>query len=130
MKRRSLRKHIFKIIFRLEFNEDIEEQIQLYVKELNSADEQDIEYITRQVKGIIEQIQHLDQLINKNAKKWTTNRMSKVDLSLLRLALYEIYYDEDIPTNVALNEAIELAKLYGGANSSSFINGVISKIIN
>ena len=69
----------------------------------------------------------LDEMINKTAKGWETSRMGKVDLTLIRLAVYEIKYDDEIPTGVAINEAVELAKKFGQDNSPSFINGILAK---
>ena len=66
-------------------------------------------------------------MINKETKGWETGRMGKVDLTLIRLAVYEMKYDDDIPTGVAINEAVELAKKFGQDNSPSFINGVLAK---
>lgn len=66
-------------------------------------------------------------MINQRAKGWTTQRMAKVDLTILRLAVYEIVFDDDVPTGVAINEAVELAKRFGQEESSGFINGVLAK---
>ena len=66
-------------------------------------------------------------MINKQAKGWTTQRMGKVDLTILRLAVYEIIYDENVPVGVAINEAVELAKRYGQDESSGFVNGILAK---
>ena len=70
----------------------------------------------------------IDSLLNENAKGWKTTRMNKVDLSVLRLAVYEMKWDEDIPEGVAINEAVELAKRFGGENSGSFVNGILGKL--
>ena len=70
----------------------------------------------------------IDSLLNENAKGWKTSRMNKVDLTILRLAVYEMKWDEDIPDGVAINEAVELAKRFGGENSGSFVNGILGKL--
>lgn len=130
MSRRELREQIFKFIFRAEFNEmdEMPEQEKLFLEdyELN-LDEKDAAYISEKSAKILEKLQELDGLINDHALGWTTDRMSKVDLTILRLAVYEIRFDEDVPTGVAINEAVEIAKKYGQEESSSFINGVLAK---
>ena len=75
----------------------------------------------------VEKLDEIDAMINKQAKGWTTQRMGKVDLTILRLAVYEIVFDEDVPTGVAINEAVELAKRFGQEESSGFVNGVLAK---
>ncbi len=130
MSRRELREQIFKFIFRAEFNEmdEMPEQEKLYLEddELN-LEEKDADYISNKSEKILEKLNELDQMIDDEALGWTTSRMSKVDLSILRLAVYEIRFDEDVPTGVAINEAVELAKKYGQEESPSFVNGVLAK---
>ena len=83
---------------------------------------------TWSIRRIAEKIDEIDEAINKAAVKWTTDRMSKVDLTILRLAYYEMKIDEDIPEKVAVDQAIELAKKYGTDDSPSFVNGVLAKL--
>lgn len=132
MNRRKLREQIFKLLFSVEFNE-IEEmpfQIKMFFEqEENAADEQDTEYITNKVKGIMEHLEEIDQKINQVAEKWTTKRMGKVELTLIRIAVYEIQFDEDIPTSVAINEAVELCKIFGQEESAGFVNGVLARVV-
>ena len=78
---------------------------------------------------IKENLEQIDGQINEAAKGWRTDRMGKVELTLLRLAVYEMKYDDDIPQGVAINEAVELAKIFGGDTSSAFINGVLAKLV-
>ncbi len=130
MSRRELREQIFKFIFRVEFNgiEEMDEQERLFFDDDElAADEKDIGYISQKSEKILEKLGEIDELINTRAKGWTTQRMGKVDLTILRLAVYEIVFDEDIPTGVAINEAVELAKKFGQEESSSFVNGVLAK---
>ncbi|MDE6620325.1 MAG: transcription antitermination factor NusB [Lachnospiraceae bacterium] len=138
MSRRELREQIFKYIFRIEFNdrEEMPEQEQFFFEALkmetqeNEAPkirDEDAAYISSKSNRIIEKLDELDGMINKQAKGWTTQRMGKVDLTILRLAVYEIVYDEDVPTGVAINEAVELAKKFGQEESSGFVNGVLAK---
>lgn len=133
MSRRELREQIFKFIFRVEFNdrEEMSEQERLFFDDDElAANEKDIEYISQKSEKILEKLDEIDELINTHAKGWTTQRMGKVDLTILRLAVYEIVFDEDIPTGVAINEAVELAKKFGQDESSSFVNGVLAKFTN
>ena len=130
MKRRELREHTFKLVFMKEFYapELLEEEMKLYLDSEELADYTDEEKV--RIKERAEQVlEKADELINQYAKGWQTRRMAKVDLSLIRLALYEIRYDETVPDKVAINEAIELAKQYGGNDSPSFINGILGKIV-
>ena len=90
--------------------------------------ENTFKFISNRVDAIAEKIDEIDEAINKAAVKWTTDRMSKVDLTILRLAYYEMKIDEDIPEKVAVDQAIELAKKYGTDDSPSFVNGVLAKL--
>ena len=131
MGRSELREHIFKMIFGLEFseNEQINEQLELYLDQLVDVQEKDYDYMLEKAKGIAGKVAEIDQIINENTTGWKTSRMNKVDLSILRLAVYEMKYDDDIPQGVAINEAVELAKIFGGDTSSAFINGVLAKLV-
>ena len=130
MKRTEQREHIFKMVFGLEFNstEEIPEQLGLYFEQLEDAKDKDKEYIQRKTKDIAARMEELDRIINENTTGWKTSRMNKVDLTILRLAVYEMKWDEEVPVSVAINEAVELAKKFGGEESPAFINGVLAKI--
>ncbi|MBP3477645.1 MAG: transcription antitermination factor NusB [Lachnospiraceae bacterium] len=129
MSRRELREQIFKLLFRVEFNsmEDMAEQEQLFFEEEDAAKEKDAVYVSDKYHKIREKLTEIDALLNERAEGWNTGRMSKVDLTILRLAVYEITYDESVPTGVAINEAVELAKKFGQDASSGFVNGVLAK---
>ena len=131
MRRSELREHIFKMVFSYEFNSDSEmpRQMQLYFEQLESGEpkEADMEYIRTKALAVILKAEELDALINENTRGWKTVRMNKVDLSILRLALYEMRWDDDVPESVAINEAVELAKRFGQDESSGFVNGVLAK---
>ena len=127
MKRRELREHIFQLLFRVEFNgqDEMEEQVSLYVddmKEEEIVEPKDETYIEEKYKKIVE------KLPEKYSKGWKLSRMNKVDLTILRLGVYEMKYDEDIPERVAINEAVELAKKFGGDESPAFVNAVLAKL--
>ena len=124
MVRKELREHIFKMLFQIEFNDpqEMPEQIEYYFSTLEK------EYIKRKYAAVLEKTEEIDELINANAKGWKTTRMNKVDLSILRLAVYEMKWDDEVPVGVAINEAVELAKMFSSDEAPSFINGVLGKI--
>lgn len=131
MNRRKLREHIFYAIFLVEFcgREEVKEQIQLYLENLEYLEVADAVQIQEKAAKIIEAIPDLDDKINESANGWKTKRMNKVDLAILRLALFEILLDEEVPEKVAFDEGIELAKKYSSDEAPSFINGVLAGIV-
>ena len=88
----------------------------------------DLEYIKEVLKGVEEHREEIDELIKSNLQKWKIDRISKVNLSILRLAIYEMNYVSDVPEKVAINEALEITKKYSDEKSVSFINGVLDKV--
>ena len=130
MKRSESREHIFKMVFGLEFNtaDEMPQQLELYFDQLEEAKEKDREYIQKKAQAVAEHSEEIDKLINEHTTGWKTTRMNKVDLTILRLAVYEMKWDDDVPVSVAINEAVELAKRFGGDESPSFINGVLARI--
>ena len=129
MTRREIREQVFSILFRIEFypKEELPEQLQYISEDLDAADP-DVVYIQNKILAVADRVEEIDGMINEVARGWKTTRMGKVDLTLLRLAVYEIKFEDDIPTGVAINEAVELAKKYGTDDSSSFVNGILAKI--
>lgn len=129
MGRREQREQIFKLVFQLEFNDkkDMPEQMKLYLEQEEIQSEKDCTYISEKFEKIQDKLSEMDTLINEQAIGWTTDRMGKVELAIIRLAVYEIKYDDSVPTSVAINEAVELAKKFGQDESSSFVNGVLAK---
>ena len=132
MKRTEQREHIFKMLFGGEFNagEDMPEQLELYFGQLEGAGEKDLDYIREKVQKIASKVEEIDALINEHTTRWKTSRMNKVDLTILRLAVYEMRWDEDVPTGVAIDEAVELAKKYSSEDGPSFVNGVLAKLVD
>lgn len=134
MKRSELRESIFKLLFMGDFNskEEMPEQLVLYFETLEQEhaglDEKDQAYMEQKYQHVQEHLESIDKMLNETASRWKTSRMSKVDLNILRLAVYEMVYDEEIPVRVAINEAVEIAKRFGGDESASFINGILGKI--
>ena len=130
MTRREIRELIFKMVFRVEFHneEEIPEQLRLFMDTQEAASEKDRTYIEHKVQDLLDHLEEIDAIIDRSAQNWKTSRMAKVELTLIRLAVYEIRFEDDIPTGVAINEAVELAKTYGEENSASFVNGVLARI--
>ena len=132
MSRRELREQIFKLIFRAEFydKEELPEQEKLFFEdyELNMKPEDETN-ISEKSNKILEKLDEIDGMINQEAKGWTTERMGKIELTILRLAIYEIKFDEDVPAGVAINEAVEIAKKFGQEESAGFVNGVLAKFV-
>ena len=131
MGRHELREQVFCLLFREEFHpeEDMPEQVKLFLENAeNAINEKDAAYISERYDQIRIRIVELDKLIDKNTEGWDTKRMGKVELTILRLAVYELLFDDDIPAPVAINEAVEIAKTYGQETSGAFVNAILSKI--
>ena len=130
MSRKKARDNAFKCIYELEFdNEKNVERILEFCYEENESKEDEKKYIDVVVNGVKENLESIDRIILSKLKNWSMERIAKIDLAILRLAIYEIMYMDDIPVKVTANEAVELAKLYGNNDSKSFVNGVIAKVI-
>lgn len=148
MTRREIREHVFKLLFQREFHEpeEMEEQMDSYftrmvelsaeeindvlaAREMAELKQEDFAYIRERYQKIAEKLGEIDVLLAEAASGWRLNRMGKVDLNLLRLAVFEIRFDEEIPGKVAVNEAVELAKIYGGDSSAGFVNGILAKVM-
>ena len=130
MTRTELREYVFKLLFRVEFNEpeELAEQEELFFNDDETVfSEKDKAYIADKFERIRDVIPELDEALFAKAEGWNKNRMGKVELTIFRLAIYEILKDDTVPTGVAINEAVELAKRYGQDNSGSFVNGVLAK---
>ena len=131
MTRREMREHTFRLLFLKEFynEEDLGSQVRLYLEEFEDMPEEAKEELGTRVRQIYVRVEELDGQINDVAEGWKTRRMGKVDLTIIRLALYEILHDDAVPEKVAINEAVELAKKFGGDDSPSFINGVLGRLV-
>ena len=139
MTRHELREQIFKILFQIPFYDgyvpalDLED---ISGKESEDVDDilpeeiqKDIDYIDNKVTAIQDRVSEIDNEIDAHSNSWKVARMGKTELAILRVAVYEILFDDDIPNAVAVNEAIELAKVYSDEKSAAFINGVLDGII-
>lgn len=130
MKRSELREQVFKLLFRVEFNtpEEMREQEDLFISTSDvELSEKDAAFVKERYEQVASRITEIDSLINAETKGWDTERIGKVELAILRLAVYEIKFDEQVPTGVAINEAVELSKKFGQDGASSFVNGVLAK---
>jgi len=130
-RRTELREAEFLLLFRLDFqgNEDIREQIDDFFEGEDEFSEEEQKQIAEKVMHVAVRIDEIDAALNEISVGWKTGRMTKVDLTALRLAYYEICFDENIPNGAAINEAVELAKSYGTDSSGSFVNGILSKVV-
>lgn len=130
MNRSAAREQAFKLLYSLEIQkENLQEQIELYFENEDISDERTKQYINSVVNGIENNISEIENKISENLKKdWKLDRISKINLVLLKLAIYEILYTET-PYKVAINEVIELAKKYGDDTSPNFINGILASIV-
>ena len=133
MSRKIAREVAFKIVFEYSFQDD--DAVELYQRYIQSEEEQpdlneeDKKYILEIVSGIKDNISKLDEKIQAHLKDWNLDRINKVDVAILRLAIYEILYREDIPPKVSINEAVEISKQFSEDSSPSFVNGVLGEII-
>lgn len=147
MTRREMREHCFKMLFGVDFypSEETAEQVKQYFDSPEEDDtaedgtleivhqvavkDEDRDFLIARVESMADKIPELDEKINSVAQGWKTRRMGKVELTILRQALYEMMYDSEVPKKVAINEAVDLAKKYGGKDSPAFINGVLAKFM-
>ncbi|MCR5520538.1 MAG: transcription antitermination factor NusB [Lachnospiraceae bacterium] len=133
MTRRELRDHLIKMLYMREFHDrdEIEEQNRLYLSLVAGITDDDIsDEILGRYGQVVEKLGSIDSIIARVAKGWKLSRIGKMDLNILRLAAFEISYDDDVPDKVAVNEAVELAKEYGCNESSyGFVNGILSSLI-
>lgn len=130
MNRSAIRESAFKLLYSSEIQKDFnEEQIDIFLEDNNITENEQIEYIKSSFFGVNENIKEINELISKNlTQKWSIERISKIDASILKLAIYEIAYVK-LPYKVVINEAVELAKKYGDDSSKSFINGILASIV-
>ena len=129
MNKSELREELFKLVYSLEVQKNASiEQIDIFLQNAELSDK-NAETIKKAVLKIIEMDFEIKEQISKNLKsEWTLERISKIDMSILKIAIYEILYMQ-VPYKVAINEAVELAKKYGEDSSSSFINGVLASVV-
>ena len=132
MGRHEQREQLFKLLFRVEFNtpNEMPEQVKLFFQDDEiEYTEKVMESIESRFASIQEKLPEIDAMLNEKAEGWNVERMGKVELTVLRIAVYEMLYDDEIPETVAINEAIEIAKKYGQAASGGFVNAVLAKFV-
>lgn len=132
MGRHEQREQLFMLLFRVEFNspEEMPEQVRLFFEDEERAGFGKAEQlITEKYNRILEKLPEIDGLLNEKTEKWNTKRIGKVELTILRIALYEMLFDEDVPEGVAIDEAVTIAKVYGQPSSGAFVNGVLAKFV-
>jgi N utilization substance protein B len=128
--RRKSREFALQVLFQLDMTKQDALQVFAQMKEHFTKKEENHEFAERIIKGIVEHSKEIDQLIEKFSENWRIDRMSIIDRNILRMALFELLYCEDIPPKVTLNEAIDLGKRFGSGESGSFINGLLDRIQN
>jgi len=128
MRRRICREQIFILLFQTEFNDREEYPFLMeQFREKEALTDEEKDYVEKKFNLIMNKLGEIDRVLNEISTDWTTGRMGKVELAILRLGYYEMAFDEDIPESVAINEAVELSKKYGTDESYLFINGVLGK---
>ncbi|MBQ8318540.1 MAG: transcription antitermination factor NusB [Lachnospiraceae bacterium] len=130
MTRRQIRENIFKILFKLEFNnvDEMSEQMELSLEDIENISDKDRQHIIDKSNKVIGLIGDIDAFIEKISSGWRIGRIGKAEIAILRLAIYEMKYDDEVPFKVAINEAVELSKIYCDEDAKSFINGVLAKV--
>lgn len=132
MTKKRLRENLYIMLFQTNFHKegDLSEQMELYLEQLEDADatKKAKTALRKRFQKMYEKFEDIDQVIAKKAKGWEVSRLAKSDLTVLRLAVFEILYDEDVPNGVAINEAVELAKKYGTDKSYRFVNGILASV--
>ncbi len=130
MTRHELRERIFQTIFQLPFYDEELPEIEVSdVADSEEISDKDKAYIEAKVAGIRDNLEEIDKAIEQNSNGWKVKRIGKSELAILRLAVYEIRFDADVPDKVAINEAVELAKSYSDEKAARFINGVLSGVV-
>lgn len=133
MGRHEQREQLFKLLFRVEFNsmEEMPEQIKLFFQdEETEYTQKAMDVISEKYEKIQAKLPEIDKMLDEKVEGWNTSRMGKVELTVLRIAIFEIMFDDDVPATVAINEAIEIAKVYGQEASGGFVNAVLAKFVN
>lgn len=130
MTKTEIREQVFILLFQTDYHdrESLPQQVEDYLQTLEDAGEKDIRQITDKYHGVMEHLEELDAYITRYSRGWEISRLVKADVAILRVAVYEMLYDEKVPVGVAINEAVELAKTYGTEKSPAFVNGLLGNV--
>ena len=128
MTRKEARELLMQLLYQMELLDDHSEETKNAYLEKNFSEKGHRDYAAQLLDLVLTKKDDVDAKINENSNKWTTSRMPKVDVAILRLAVFELLYMDDIPDAVAINEAVDMAKKYGTDESKAFINGILGKI--
>lgn len=130
MLRTQIREEIFKLVFRIPFNpaDEMREQIEFVMENLEGKSNENQIYIRNKVQAIIDKLQQIDSLIETNCEGWSIKRIGNAEIAIMRIAVYEMLFEDDIPEKVAINEAVELSKVYCDEEAKGFVNAVLGKI--
>lgn len=130
MTRTQARQLLMQMVFQMEAQQDFSEETMKKLQMEQPLSKSHQEYVETTFRAIRDNLAAIDDNINKHSRRWKVTRMPKADLAILRTAVGEICYKEDIPSSVAINEAVNLAKTFGGDDSPAFINGILGNIAN
>lgn len=132
MTRKKIRENLYIMLFRLDFHnkEELKSQSEMYLEdEIENASAKDKQELREKFDAVVEHLDEIDTHIEAKAKGWTIDRIAKSELTVLRLAVFEILYADDVPNSVAINEAVELSKLYCADKASGFVNGILASVV-
>lgn len=130
MGRRQARETALQALFQIDVGKTEPDFALKNTAEEFGAGPQELEFAQQLVKGALEHMEEIDKMISMVSKEWQLNRIANVDRNIMRLAIYEMKYREDIPPSVSVNEAVELAKIFGGPDSGKFVNGILGKLLH
>lgn len=123
------REATMKLLYQMEVNNDYSEEVIKVFFENNDFSDDEKDYVEHAIDSVLSNLDTIDENIEKHTKGWKINRLAKVDLAVLRIAIYELLFRKDIPIEVCINEAIEICKKYSTDESSRFINGVLGSFV-
>lgn len=129
MNRKETREEAVKIAYSMDVNKEFDKQLLGKYIDHFELENLDQVYLTKTIYDLIDNVEKIDEFIQENSKDWKINRIAKVDLAILRIAMAEILYNDSIPSNVSINEAVEICKKYSKEESHKFINGILGTVL-
>ncbi len=131
MTRHEERVKLFQLIFNCSFyeNDDIPEQMDLFRRLQMASEQETFKKVEEKAKAVLSKLGEIDVILAKASTGWPLARLGKAELSIMRVAAYEILFDEEVPAGVAINEAVEISKVYGNDSAPSFVNAVLAKLV-